>query len=73
MLRCVRDYKSGSGKFQAGDIIDRDEDFEAWLLRDCPGAFEVLDVTPPMEVHIVAEEAPEQSKAILSPRKRGGK
>lgn len=66
MLRCVERYKVfGYGDFAVHDIID-DAELEPRLLRDSPGAFEVVSV----EVVTTAPEAPPEDK-IMRRRKNG--
>lgn len=41
MLRCIRAYRSAGHDWSVGDVVDSPL-HEAWLLRDCRDAWEVI-------------------------------
>ena len=46
-LKCVARYRSSLGTFEAGQIIDGNDDMLGVLLRDSPGSFKVDGITAP--------------------------
>ncbi len=39
-LKCLSEYRNRDEHIPAGKVIDVDEAYAAWLMRDAPGSFE---------------------------------
>jgi len=57
-LKVVRRYASAQAVYEAGAVIDVDEDFGAWLQRDAPECFE------PFAPEVKEVAAPPKDKAV---------
>ena len=62
-----RYYHSDYATYQAGDVIELDDDTAAWLNRDSPGV--IAEVVPP-EPEPVPEPEPETRIAAAPPADR---
>jgi hypothetical protein len=65
----TRDYQSHRGRFVAGQVVDLEDEFAAWLNRDSRGVVEPVPPSIPAPVRSI--ETPPQDRMVKRASKRG--
>jgi hypothetical protein len=69
-LRCLSRYSTPKRTFEVGQVVELDDADAAFLQRDSPGSFEVVEVDIRIDVKTPAEakalEKPVRNKAVTA-------
>lgn len=72
-LRVISRYENRDVVYEVGQTIDVDDMTAAWLMRDAPGCFALVQKKPVPEPEAKAETEPPEDKAMRSPKRKRAK